>query len=252
LRRTVIDALMGNDPLVGVSRETAVFALDVVPANHELALMDKILYKRQGYQYRLKQALSQISPGLYDYVLLDSPPSLAPLTLIALTAADLLLIPVQCEFYAAFTLRKAIQLALQIRQQTNPRLIYRVLVTMYDMRNKIHRMVLEQMQGGLSNVLFKTVIQVDTKLRESPAFGQPITTYAPRSRATRQYRELARELQDPAFIRSLHPVRHERPATSSQPQPGEWHRDGIQGEAADSEPSQREETKPELIEESHG
>lgn len=194
LRHTVLDCLMGNHSLVGVSRESAIFAMDIVPANYELALIDKVLYKRKNYQYRLRQALDQIPQGLYDFVLLDCPPSLAPLTLNALTAADLLIIPAQCEFYAAYSLRQTIGLALQIRTQSNPDLIYRVLITMHDMRNKIHRMILDEMRQGLKSVLLDTVIQVDTKLRESPAFGKPITSYAPRSRASRQYRELAEEL----------------------------------------------------------
>jgi chromosome partitioning protein len=203
LRRSLIDTLMGNSPLVGVSRETGILALDIVPANAELALTEKILYQRKGYQYRLRQVLDQTPRELYEYILLDCPPSLAPLTLNALTAADLLIVPAQCEFFSAHSLSQTIRLALQIRQQSNPRLLYRVLVTMYDKRNRIHRLVLEQMRQGLSNVLFKTIIQVDTKLRESPAYGQPITTYAPKSRGAQQYRALARELREPGLVRVL-------------------------------------------------
>lgn len=204
LRRTVLDTLMGNHSLVSVSRESNTFALDIVPANLELALVDKVLYKRPGYQFRLKQALSRIDACMYEYFLLDCPPSLAPLTLNALAAADLLIIPVQAELYAAYSLRQMIRLALQMREQSNPHLDYRVLITMYDMRNKINRMMLDQMQNGLSKVLFKTIIQIDTKLRESPAFGKPITDYASRSRGARQYRELAQELQSPAIDQLLH------------------------------------------------
>ena len=75
-----------------------------------------------------------------------------------------------------------------------PWLTYRVLVTMYDRRNKICRVILDQMQQGLNSTLFNTIIEVDTKLRESPAFGQPITLYAPKTRGTEQYRALAKEL----------------------------------------------------------
>ncbi len=203
LRRSLIDTLLGNTPLVGVSRETGILALDVVPANAELALAEKVLYRRKGFQYRLRQILDQMPPDLYQYILLDCPPSLAPLTLNALTAADLLIVPTQCEFFSAHSLSQTIRLALQIRQQSNARLLYRVLITMYDQRNKIHRLVLEQMRRGLSSVLFKTVIQVDTKLRESPAYGQPITSYAPRSRGSQQYRALARELREPELLRLL-------------------------------------------------
>jgi chromosome partitioning protein len=140
---------------------------------------------------------------MYEYILLDCPPSLAPLTLNALAAADLLIIPVQCEPYAAFSLRRVIRLALTIREQINPNLDYRVLVTLYDVRNRISRMTLEEMQNGLSKVLFKTIIQIDTKLRECPAFGKPITSYASQSRGAQQYRALARELQSPEIKQLL-------------------------------------------------
>jgi chromosome partitioning protein len=81
-----------------------------------------------------------------------------------------------------------------MRDRTNPRLKYRVLVTMYDRRNKICRLTLDQVQRGLSNVLFETIIEVDTKLRESPTLGEPITLYAPKTRGAEQYRALAKEL----------------------------------------------------------
>lgn len=195
LRYSVLDTLLGNRDLVAVSRESSIFGMDIAPANNELALVDKILYERPNYQLRLRQAFERLDPSLYDYVLLDCPPSLGPLTMNALTAANLLIVPVQCEFYAAHALRSTLQSVKQVREQGNPGLRYRVLVTMYDMRNKISRTILGQMQRDLRNVLFETVIQVDTKLRESPAFGQPIAKYAPHSRGALQYQALAAELE---------------------------------------------------------
>jgi chromosome partitioning protein len=203
LRRSIIDSLMGTSSLVGVSHETDVFGLDIVPANHELALVDKVFYRLPGYQFRLKQALDRIQQEMYDYVLLDCPPSLAPLTLNALGAADLLVIPVQCEFYAAHDLGRVIGLARQIRQQVNPNLDHRVLITLYDQRNKISKTMLEEIQNRFGDVLLRTIIQIDTKLREGPAVGQPITSYAPRSRGAEQYRALAQELTSPEIARLL-------------------------------------------------
>jgi chromosome partitioning protein len=181
--------------------------------------MNKLLYRQKGYQFRLKQVLANMPANLYDYILLDCPPSLAPLTLNALSTADLLIIPTQCEYYSARSLSQTIRLALQIRKQSNPRLIYRVLITMYDQRNKINRLVLEQMQTGLSSVLFNTIIQIDTKLKESPAFGKPATTYAPRSRGTQQYRALARELTSPEFCRLFGPEPREQTTRDSKGTP---------------------------------
>jgi chromosome partitioning protein len=86
------------------------------------------------------------------------------------------------------------KLVQQLRKQTNSQLRYRVLVTMYDRRNKISRVTLDHMQQELNNVLFDTIIEVDTKLRESPVYDQPITVYAPKSRGAEQYRALAKEL----------------------------------------------------------
>jgi len=194
MRRTVGDVLLGNSSLIGVSRESPVYGLDIVPANQGLVILDRVLYGRPGYQFRLKNGLDDVGEGFYDYVLIDCPPSLGTLTLNALTAADLLIIPIQTEYYAAHTLLYFIKLVQRVREKTNPHLKYRVLVTMYDRRNKIYRIILNQMRRGLSKVLFETIIEVDTKLRESPVFGQPITLYAPKTRGAEQYRALAQEL----------------------------------------------------------
>lgn len=198
LRQAVDKALLGNKSLVSVSHESKVFGLDIIPANRMLIILDKILYGRPDYQFHLKKGLDVMGEGFYDFVLIDCPPSFGTLTLNGLTAADLLLIPVQCDYYSAYSLRHFVRMVRQVREKTNPWLTYRVLVTMYDRRNKICQVVLERMRQGLNSVLLDTVIEVDTKLRESPAFGQPITHYAPQTRSAHQYRDLAKELIDHA------------------------------------------------------
>lgn len=194
LRHTVSEALLGNASLVSVSREGASFGLDIVPANPDLVVLDKVLQGRPNCESRLDRALETMDDDLYDIVLIDCPPSFGLLTLNALTAADLLIIPTQCEYYAAHALRRTIELAELVRKKTNPRLVYRVLVTMYDRRNRICQIIHDRMQQGLGRFLLKTVIEVDTKLRESPVFGEPITRYAPQTRGAQQYRALAKEL----------------------------------------------------------
>jgi len=194
LHRAIGDVLLGNTSLLSASRESTVFELDLVPANPRLALIDKLLYGQKGYEFKLKNRLQAMDSALYDFILIDCPPAFSTLTLNALTAADLLLIPVQCEYYAAHALKQTTGLAKLVQKKTNPNLIYKVLVTMYDRRNKISRVVLEQLQNDLGHLLFDTMIEVDTKLRESPAFSQPITVYAPKTRGARQYRTLAQEL----------------------------------------------------------
>jgi chromosome partitioning protein len=194
LRRTIGDVLLGNSSMLSVSRESAIFDLDIVPANQELALIDKLLYRRKDYEFRLKQRLETMEENFYEIILIDCPPSFNTLTLNALTAANLLIIPIQCEYLAAQSLQRIIKLVKLVQTKTNPCLTYQMLVTMYDRRNRICQLVLERMQHELEPFLYKTIIEVDTKLKESPAFGQPITLYAPETRGAQQYRALAREL----------------------------------------------------------
>jgi chromosome partitioning protein len=194
LRCTANDALFGVRSLVSVSRESTVFGLDIVPANQGLALVEKVLHGRQGYEFRLRNQMRALDDRVYDVVLIDCPSHLGSLTMNALTAVDLLVVPVQCDYYSAHSLRQTVGLVRRVRERTNPHLSYRVLVTLYDRRNRICRAVLSQMQRDLSPVLLQTVIEVDTRLRESPAYGRPITLYAPHTRSAQQYRTLAKEL----------------------------------------------------------
>jgi chromosome partitioning protein len=194
LRRTVGDALLRNNSLVSVSRESSLLGLDIAPANQGLLVLEKVLYGQPGFQFRLKDGLDSMGDGFYDFILIDCPSSFGTLTLNALTAADVFIIPIQCEYFAVRTLLDYIKLIQHTQEKINPGLKHRVLVTMYDRRNKICRVTLEQMQGKLNSVILETIIEVDTKLRESPAFGQPVTLYAPTTRGAEQYRALAKEL----------------------------------------------------------
>jgi chromosome partitioning protein len=202
LRHTIRDAFLGNSSLVSVTRETGVPLLDLAPANEGLSVLDKLLYGRPNYEYFLKHRLDTTNTEYYDVVLIDSPPSFGTLMLNALTAADLLIIPTQCEFYASRTLCYVLQLVQLVRQKTNPGLVYRVLITMFDRRNKISHVIRAQLERAFSSALLETTIEVDTKLRESPAFGLPVTLYAPGTRGAEQYRALAQELMNHAWQRS--------------------------------------------------
>ena len=112
----------------------------------------------------------------------------------ALVAANLLIIPTQCEFFSANALRDMLNMIRSVRQNSNPQLHYRVLMTMVDLRNRMHRSLLEQIHKAFGTAVFKTIIQTDTRLRESPLFSQPITVYAPSSRGAIQYNALAKEV----------------------------------------------------------
>jgi chromosome partitioning protein len=192
LRRGVADVLLGNNSAVSVSRETSVPGLDIIPSNPDMQLVEKFLTVRQNFEYSLRQALALT--GRYDLVLFDCPPSVGALPFTALTAADLLIIPTQCEYFSTHGLGEVMDLIGRVRARTNPQLRYRILVTMYDRRNRVHRTILDQLRQAFGLAMLETVIETDTKLRESPVFGQPITRYAPKSRAALQYRALAEEL----------------------------------------------------------
>ena len=194
LRRTVADALLQNATLVGTSRETNVMGLDLVPANAGLAMMDRVLYRCKGYERYLRRALEALDGDMYDYVLIDCPPSFGPLTINALVAAELMIIPTQAEYYAARSLENVFDTIALVRQKYNQGLRYRILVTMFDRRNRICSQILAQMKRAFPTALFETIIEVDTKLRESPVVGQPITLYRPNTRGAQQYRALAEEL----------------------------------------------------------
>jgi chromosome partitioning protein len=194
LRHTISDALLEHNSLVAVSRESPMPNLDLVPANQDLVILDKALYGRQKYENRLKSQLATLNGDYYDTILIDCPPSFGTLTLNALTAADTLIVPVQCEYYAARAMRPILKLVELVRKKTNPNLSYRVLITMYDRRNKISQIIRDQIEEVFRSSLFETIIEIDTKLRESPTVGLPINLYAPTTRSALQYRALAEEL----------------------------------------------------------
>lgn len=198
VRSTIGDVLLSEMSLGAVVRESCVPNLELVPANPGVDAVDKFLYGQPDYEYRLKTCLDAPATAPYDLVLMDCSPSSGAMTLSALAAARLLIIPTQCEFYAARSLRSTLQLVRQVRQRTNPRLAYRVLITMFDRRNRISHIILEQLESAFASALFETVIDIDTRLRESPTFGLPITSYAPSTRGARQYRVLAQELMNHA------------------------------------------------------
>ncbi len=194
LRRTVADSMLHNATLVSVSRETGLAGLEIVPASPQLATIDQVLYRGEGYEMYLREALAGVDEALYDYVLIDCAPAFGPLTLNALAACQFLIVPIQAEYFAVRSLDNVFELIERTRKKSNPGLRYRLLVTMYDRRNSICVKILERMRARFPQALFETVIEVDTKLRESPIVAQPITIYKPDTRGARQYRALAEEL----------------------------------------------------------
>jgi chromosome partitioning protein len=130
----------------------------------------------------------------YQYILIDCPPFLGAVTLNALMAADLFIMLTQPEFFSVHALKNMIGLVRKVRNQTKNRLMYRILITMHDRRNRTHRDLADQLRNTFGSGILESMIDTDTKLRECLIAGLPIIYYAPKSRAALQYRALAQEI----------------------------------------------------------
>lgn len=194
IRHMIGDVLLNQASLIEVSRETAVSNLDIVPSNRGLILVERILNSTEGYEFRLKTSMGRLPSGYYDIILIDCPPSFGPLTINALTSVELVIVPVLCDYFSGHSLQSYLRLLGMVRRNSNPDIEFRLLVTLFDQRLRLSKLVLEQYRRKYVSSLFETIIPIDSKLRESPAFGRPIQQYATRSRSAEGYRSLAREL----------------------------------------------------------
>ncbi len=190
---TSANVLVENAAIKSAIRKTDVANLSLVPSHSRIESAEQYLPMRSNYLATLRNAI-QAGALAYDYILFDCPPALGAITLNALSAADLLIIPTQAEYFSAYALRNMMGSIRRVRQESNPNLAYRILVTLLDRRNRTHRNIFEQLQTTFGQGVFTSVIEVDTKLRESPIAGMPITQYRPTSRGSQQYRVLAQEL----------------------------------------------------------
>lgn len=168
--------------------------LDLVPATINLAGAEVELVTEMARENRLRDAIGTLR-GKYDYVLIDCPPSLGLLTVNALVAADKLLIPIQCEFYALEGVTKLLESMKRVKTRLNPTLdIFGVLMTMYDARTTLSKQVVEEVRGYFGKTLFDTPIPRSVKISEAPSFGMPITEYDPHGKGAIAYTELAKEV----------------------------------------------------------
>jgi chromosome partitioning protein len=188
------NVLLESTSLLESRQTTNIPGLDLVPANTSLDQAEQMLPVYLDYTFRLRNAIEKENHIPYQFILIDCPPSLGAITLNALTASDLLVIPTQAEYFSAYALRDMMTIVRQIRAEDNPKLAYRILVTLLDQRNRAHRDIRDQLERTFGIGLFRTVIEIDTKLRESPILGLSINQYKPNSRGALQYRNLAEEL----------------------------------------------------------
>lgn len=190
------DLLVRGVPLARIVQLTGRVRLDLAPASPALAGATVELISLPQRESRLRQALAHLTDGRYDYVLIDCPPSLGILTVNGLTAAaDGVIIPVQCEYLALEGLSQLTRTIELVRRALNPGLRLRGLVmTMYDARTILSRQIVEEVRRHFPGRVFNTIIPRSVRLSEAPSYGEPITSYAPRSAGALAYAALAREL----------------------------------------------------------
>jgi chromosome partitioning protein len=190
---TTYDVVIADTPLADIVVETPIENLLLAPANPALAGAEVELVPMLAREFRLKRAI-EAARDVYDYVLIDCPPSLGLLTVNALTAADEVIVPVQCEYLALEGLGQLTNTLELVRRNLNPDLKLRgLLLTMFDGRTNLSQQVADEVRAHFANT-FRTVIPRSVRLSEAPSHGLPIARYDPASRANRAYDELAEEL----------------------------------------------------------
>jgi chromosome partitioning protein len=186
----IVDGADINDAIY----ETAVTGLTLLPSDMDLSGAELELGAAQGRTTKLKKALESLHKKP-DFVLLDCPPSLSLLTVNALTAANSVIVPLQCEFYALEGLSQLLQTVEMAKGSLNPNLVIEgVMLTMYDPRNRLSGQVVADVRKHLGRAVFKTVIPRNVRIAEAPSFGLPVTSYDRRSKGAQAYMALAREI----------------------------------------------------------
>lgn len=172
---------------------TSIKKLEVIPANINLVAAEIELVQKASRESTLKSGISSLS-NEYDYILIDCPPSLGLLTINALTAADSVLIPMQCEYFAMEGLAQLVSTIRSVKKSFNPNLfIEGLLLTMFDKRNKLTHQVATELSKHFSKQLFKTVIPRNVRLSECPSHGQSVIDYDAKSSGAKAYMQLANE-----------------------------------------------------------
>jgi chromosome partitioning protein len=196
LAASLYDVLAGTRFLGEVLCQTEIPQLFLIPATKDLVGAEIELVSDEHREFRLKHALMSVRDH-YEYILLDSPPSLGLLTLNALTAADSLLIPIQSEYYALEGLSALLETMTLVQKGLNPPLCLEgIVVTMFDSRNRLSHQVLEEIRSHFPDKLYRAIIRRNVRLSESPSYGKPVCLYDAASTGAQDYFDLARELMN--------------------------------------------------------
>jgi chromosome partitioning protein len=201
LSATVYEVLLGQKQVREVCLASAPGKYDILPANRELAGAEIELIEIQARENRLKNALQPVMAE-YDYILIDCPPALNLLTLNGLCAAQSVMIPMQCEYYALEGLSDLVNTIRKVRANMNPELeIEGLLRTMFDPRNSLAQQVSEQLQQHFGDKVYRTIIPRNVRLAEAPSYGVPALNHDSQSKGTQAYLALAGELLNNAALR---------------------------------------------------
>lgn len=179
----------------GLIRQSAVSNLHLLPSSFDLAALNVELVGEENREFKLADLLSRIPEGQYDYVIIDCPPSLGLLTINGLVAADEIIIPVQCEYYALEGLGQLLSTIEMINANLGKNVVLTgAVLTMFDKKSKLCREVAKEMRKNFSSRVFETAIPKNEELAEAPSFGKTILHYAPYSHGAKAYRKLAEEI----------------------------------------------------------
>ncbi len=194
------DLLIGRASLAQAALSTVVPQLSIVPSIPDLAGAEPELYATQDWSFRLRDALEATLAdttelGLFTYILIDCPPSLSLLTINAMAAADAVLVPLQCEFFALEGLSQLLKTVDRVRATLNPRLVIQgVVLTMYDKRNNLAVQVAADVRAHLGETVYETAIPRNVRISEAPSFGKPAILYDYRCAGSEAYIRLASEV----------------------------------------------------------
>lgn len=191
---TTYELLIGQCPIEDCLKKDVIPNLDILPSNINLSGAEIELIGIDKKEFILKTEVDKICEN-YDFVIIDCPPSLNMLTVNAMTTADTVLVPIQCEYYALEGLSQLIHTINLVKQRLNPSLeLEGVVFTMYDARTNLSLQVVENVKSNLKNTVYKTIIPRNVRLAEAPSHGMPITLYDPKSAGAESYRLLADEV----------------------------------------------------------
>jgi chromosome partitioning protein len=194
IEKNIYDSLINQVPVQEVLVPSQIENLDVLPSTLQLAGAEIELVNYISRENRLKQLIRPIKEK-YDYIIIDTPPSLGLLTLNALNAANSVIIPVQCEYYALEGIGQLLNTITLVKENLNPNLsIEGILLTMYDVRNNLSKEVVEEIDKHFHGSIFQVIIPRNVRLSEAPSYGQPIVIYEAKSRGSQAYQRLAQEV----------------------------------------------------------